>query len=51
MGRPKVYESKAWLWKKYRVERLTEAEIAKQAGVTQPTINRWLVKHGLKRAK
>ena len=34
--------------KKYVDERLTEQEIAKVAGTTQATINRWLEKHGLK---
>lgn len=45
----KVYMSYKWMRKKYIVERLKEAEIAELAGTTQATINRWLVKHQLKR--
>jgi len=37
--------------KKYVYERLTEAEIAELAGTTQATINRWLVKHDLKKKR
>jgi hypothetical protein len=37
--------------KKYAVEQLSEEKIAELAGVTQATINRWLVKHNLKRDK
>lgn len=49
MARVKLYASYAWMRKKYTVERLTEAEIAELAGTTQATINRWLVKHQLKK--
>lgn len=51
MTRNKLYTSKAWLFKKYAVEHLTEQQIADLAGTTQATINRWLVKHGLKRRR
>lgn len=51
MPRVKLYSSKNWLRKKYTVERLTEQEIAELANTTQATINRWLVKHGLKRSR
>lgn len=47
----KLYESFRWMRKKYAVERKTEQEIAKEAGTTQATINRWLVKHGLKKKR
>jgi DNA-binding MurR/RpiR family transcriptional regulator len=47
----KLYESFRWMQKKYVVERLTEQEIAKLAGTTQATINRWLEKHGLKKKR
>ena len=49
MAKVKLYESKRWLHKKYVIERLTEQEIARLAGTTQVTINRWLKKHGLVR--
>ena len=44
----KLYKSERWMRRKYVVEKLTEQEIAKLAGTTQATINRWLVSHGLK---
>lgn len=47
----KLYVSYAWMKKKYVDERLTEQEIAKLAGTTQATINRWLVKHELKKKR
>lgn len=46
-SKAKLYESYNWMRKKYHVEHLTEEEIAEEAGTTQPTIHRWLVKHGL----
>ena len=49
MPRVKLYESYEWMRKKYVVEKLDEFEIAKLANASQPTINRWLRKHGLKR--
>lgn len=51
MPKVKLYESYAWMRKKYTVERKTEQEIAELAGTTQATINRWLEKHGLKRKR
>lgn len=47
----KLYESFNWMRKKYVVDRLTEQEIALAAGTTQATINRWLVKHNLKKKR
>lgn len=47
--RVKLYESYAWMRKRYVSERKTEQEIAELAGTTQVTINRWLRKHGLKK--
>lgn len=35
----------------YHTRKLTEQQIADLAGVDQATINRWLVKHGLKRKR
>lgn len=49
MPRIKLYESYEWMRKKYVVEKLDEFEIARLANSSQPTINRWLRKHGLKR--
>jgi transposase len=45
----KLYASYRWLYKKYISERLTEQEIAKEAGTTQATINRWLKRYDLKK--
>lgn len=45
----KLYESFAWMRKKYAVEHMTEEQIAKLAGTTQATIHRWLKKHKLLR--
>ena len=47
----KLYQSKKWLFQKYHVERLSETEIAKLAGTTQVTINRYLRQFGLKRER
>jgi hypothetical protein len=49
MARPKVYTSRAWLRRKFLVERLTETEIAELAGTSQVTINKWLRFHGLRK--
>lgn len=47
--RSKLWTSLAWMKQKYVIERMTEQEIARAAGTTQATINRWLKKHSLKR--
>jgi len=49
MAKAKLHTSYKWMFRKFYVERLTEKEIAEQAGVDQATINRWLKKHGLKK--
>lgn len=49
MPKVRLYESRNWLYKKYVEEKLDEFEIARLANSSQPTINRWLRKHGLKR--
>ena len=49
MPRIKLWTSKAWMRKKYLVEKLSETEIAELAGTNQSTINRWLRKHELKK--
>lgn len=48
MPRIKLWTSRAWMRKKYVVEKLTETEIAELAGTNQSTINRWLRRHKLK---
>lgn len=51
MPRLKLYQSYAWLKRKYVTERLTEEEIAKLAGTTQVTINRYLHQFELKKKR
>jgi len=43
----KLYESYAWLYKKYVQENRKIEDIAKEAGVSKITIRRYLKKHGL----
>lgn len=43
----KLYESKAYLAKRYLVEKKSLEEIAKECGVSHQTIYRYLVKHNL----
>lgn len=43
----KLYTSRAWLWRKFVVEKLSAADIAKLCGVSEPTIYNWLNKFGL----
>lgn len=47
----KLYQSKAWLQRKWEVDKLSEAEIAKLAGTSQVTINRYLKEFGLKKER
>ncbi|MEY4331359.1 MAG: hypothetical protein RLZZ196_97 [Bacteroidota bacterium] len=42
-----LYKSKAWLYKRYIVERKNIVDIAKEAGCSHMTIQRYLEKHGL----
>ena len=44
-----LYKSKAWLYKRYVVERKDIVTIAKEAGCSHMTIQRYLEKFGLKR--
>jgi hypothetical protein len=37
------------MYRKYVTEKKTEQEIADEAGTTQVTIHRWLVRHKLKK--
>ena len=43
----KLYKSKAWLYKRYVVEKKTIEEIAKEAGTSHQTIYRYLTEAGL----
>lgn len=43
----KLYKSKAWLTKRYLVDKKTIDEIAKEAGTTHQTIYRYLVEYGM----
>ena len=49
MSSAKVWTSFAWMHLKYVTQKKTEQEIAKEAGTSQATINRWLQRHGLKK--
>ncbi len=49
--KPKIYDSKAWLTRRYVVDKMTEEEIAKAAGTSQPTIHRALIKYNLKKKR
>jgi AcrR family transcriptional regulator len=43
----KLYENKAYLTKRYSVEKKSLEEIAKECGVSHQTIYRYLTKFGL----
>lgn len=43
----KLYESQAWLTKRYLVEKKTILEMAKEAGCSHMTIQRALEKYGM----
>ena len=43
----KLYESKAYLTKRYSIEKKSLEEIAKECGVSHQTIYRYLTKFGL----
>jgi hypothetical protein len=47
--RVRLWQSEAWLRRKYLHERLSETEIAELAGTSQVTINAWLKRFGLKK--
>ena len=43
----KLYQNRAWLTKKYTIEKLTVVEIAKEAGCSVATVQAYLTKFGL----
>lgn len=43
----KLYESQAWLHKRYVVDKKTTIEMAKEAGCSHMTIQRALEKYGM----
>lgn len=45
----KLYKSRAFMYRRYVVQKRTEQEIAEELNVDQATINRWLRKHELKK--
>lgn len=45
----KLYESKAWLHKRYIIERKGIIEMAREAGCSHMTIQRALDRHGIAR--
>jgi hypothetical protein len=47
----KLYTNKAWLGKRYVVDRKTPEEIAKECGVTVETIYVYLAKFGLRKSR
>lgn len=47
MAKPKIYESRAWLYRQLVINKLSQQEIAKLAGTSQATISRWLEKYEL----
>lgn len=51
MPRVKLWTSYAWMHRRYVIDKLTEQEMAALADTTQATINRWLIKHKLKKEK
>lgn len=47
----KLYQSKAWLTKRYLVDKKTIEEIAKECGTSHQTVYRYLVDFGLVRSQ
>jgi DNA-binding MurR/RpiR family transcriptional regulator len=47
----KLYESKEWLYNRYVVQRKNSVEIAKEAGCSHMTIQRYLEKFGLMKGR
>lgn len=51
MNNKDLYKSRAWLYKRYVVERKNIVDIAKEAGCSHMTIQRYLEKHGIIKGK
>jgi hypothetical protein len=51
MSNKDLYKSKAWLYKRYIVERKNIVEISKEAGCSHMTIQRYLEKYGMIKGK
>ena len=47
----KLYQSEAWLRKRYHLDRKTPEDIAKECGTTVETIYVYLAKFGLRKSK
>jgi hypothetical protein len=47
----KLYQSEAWLRKRFHVDRKTPEEIAKECGASVETIYVYLAKFGLRKSK
>jgi len=47
----KLYQSEAWLRKRYHLDRKTPEEIAKECGTSVETIYVYLAKFGLRKSK
>jgi DNA-binding CsgD family transcriptional regulator len=47
----KLYQSEAWLRKRFHVDRKTPEEIAKECGTSVETIYVYLAKFGLRKSK
>jgi len=43
----KLYKNKAWLTKRYQIDKKTIEEIAKECSTSHQTIYRYLVEYGL----
>jgi thymidylate synthase (FAD) len=49
MDVPGIYRDATWLERQYSDEGRPAAEIAEECGVSEPTIRKWLRKHGIRR--
>ena len=51
MASVKLYQSEAWLKKRYHVDKKTPEQIAKECGASVETIYTYLAKFGLRKSK
>jgi hypothetical protein len=47
----KLYTNKAWLTKRYLMDKKTPEDIAKECGTSVETVYVYLAKHGLRKSK